>query len=39
MGFLAETILHQRSIATLADRPISPGSYPVQHVHSLGPAE
>ena len=35
---MAETILHQRSIATLAAPAHAPGAHPVQHVHSLGPA-
>ena len=38
MGPAAETILHQRSIATLAVPAHAPGAHPVQHVHSLGPA-
>ena len=38
MGFMSETILHQRSIATLAMPAHAAGVYPVQHVHSLGPA-
>jgi capsular polysaccharide biosynthesis protein len=33
-----ETILHQRSIATLAAPAGADGSFPIQHVHSLGPA-
>ena len=37
MGPAAETILHQRSIATLAVPAHAPGAHPVQHVHSLGP--
>ena len=38
MSPAAETILHQRSIATLAAPAYAPGAHPVQHVHSLGPA-
>ena len=37
MGPVAETILHQRSIAALAAPAHAPGAFPVQHVHSLGP--
>ncbi len=37
MGPAAETILHQRSIATLAAPAHAAGAHPVQHVHSLGP--
>ncbi len=33
----AETILHQRSIATIAAPAHAAGAHPVQHVHSLGP--
>ena len=36
MGFLAETILHQRSIVSLAAPAHLSGDYPVRHVHSLG---
>ncbi len=37
MTLTDETILHQRSIATLAAPAHAPGAPPVQHVHSLGP--
>ncbi len=38
MGPVTETILHQRSIAALAMPAGADGIFPVQHVHSLGPA-
>lgn len=34
----AETILHCRSISALAAPAAAPGSFAVQHVHSIGPA-
>ncbi len=37
MSPATETILHQRSIATLAAPASAPGAHPIQHVHSLGP--
>jgi capsular polysaccharide biosynthesis protein len=37
MGPAVETILHQRSIATLARPAEAEGIYPIRHVHSLGP--
>ncbi len=38
MGFTTEIILHQRSIAALAMPANASGVFPIQHVHSLGPA-
>lgn len=38
MVVTAETILHRRPISALAAPATAAGAYPVQHVHSLGPA-